>query len=499
MEEDTSVASEAGDDDEDEGKDHLEPDDLEKEENVSKILNVHILKAADLIKIPVKILNYDAKAMLDCGAACSFIKESLFLKLKMVMKKDIMELKGFGGKIVRTEGQVAVEMWLAKFKINMNLNVMKDEYMAEDLILGVDFFKDNGVELDLKRKQMKMNRKDGGMILIKIKEGAIIDMARYDRIPVYARSDNTCRTGESGFIGIEVPQLNMESNEFIFEGVEGEVEFVCGILTRNEGNVMYVNRGEKNVAVKEGDRIGHVSMLIEGEEGQLTESWTIERVREEIDLNNSELNRKEKEQVYEMLRSVSAVLSKGDTDIGNAKVAPHKIILNDHTPKWQKPRNFAQPVNEEIEQQCGELLANDIIEYSSSSWSSPCVPVRKSDGSIRLCIDYRKVNSATLTEKYPMPNLSHCIYKAHRMKIFTKIDLVKGYYQMAMEEDSKQYTAFSTPHNHYQFKRLPFGLKNSGIAFQRVMQQILAPYRSSNVIVYIDDVLIMTETLYRDI
>ena len=166
-----------------------------------------------------------------------------------------------------------------------------------------------------------------------------------------------------------------------------------------------------------------------------------------------------------MLLKVNQALSTGDHDIGDARVEPHKIELNNSTPIWQKPRTFAQPVNEEIEKQCKELLFNDIIEYSNSRWSSPCVPVRKPDGSLRLCIDYRKLNAETKTEKFPMPNLNSCIYKADRMRIFTKLDLVRGYYQVKLDEDSKKFTAFSRPTNHYQFKRLSFGLKNSGIAF----------------------------------
>ena len=80
------------------------------------------------------------------------------------------------------------------------------------------------------------------------------------------------------------------------------------------------------------------------------------------------------------------------------------------------------------------------------------------------------------------------------MKYFTSLDLIKGYYQVSIDINSKQYTAFSTPHNHFQFKRFSFGLENSGIALQRTMQDILSEYYFKNNIVYIDDILIMTKT-----
>ena len=77
---------------------------------------------------------------------------------------------------------------------------------------------------------------------------------------------------------------------------------------------------------------------------------------------------------------------------------------------------------------------------------------------------------------------------------FTKLDMVRGYYQVPIDENSRKYTSFSTHQNQYQFKRLPFGLKNSGIAFQRIMQQILGPVMSKDIIIYIDDILILSRS-----
>ena len=141
-----------------------------------------------------------------------------------------------------------------------------------------------------------------------------------------------------------------------------------------------------------------------------------------------------------MLMDVRLALSTGDDDIGMAMVQPHKIEIEDKVPIWQKARNFSQPINEEIERQCQELLMNDILEYSNSEWSSPVVPVRKSDGSLRLCIDYRRINKITVTENHPMPNLINCVYRPSNVKYFSKLDLVRGYYQIPVDPDSRQFT-----------------------------------------------------------
>ena len=164
------------------------------------------------------------------------------------------------------------------------------------------------------------------------------------------------------------------------------------------------------------------------------------------------------------------------------------------TPIRQRPRRFPEPVAQKIERQCEELRELDIIEYSRSPWSSPVVPVRKKDNSIRLCVDYRQLNRVTKADRFPLPNMSELVYGLFGVKFFTLLDLRKGYYQVPLHPDSRECTAFSTSYNHYQCKRLPFGLKNAPGAFQREMQTVLQDFDRKQVVIYIDDVLIMSRS-----
>jgi hypothetical protein len=175
-----------------------------------------------------------------------------------------------------------------------------------------------------------------------------------------------------------------------------------------------------------------------------------------------------------------SVFSSGDMDIGLACVTEHKIKLTDETPIFQRPCCFPLPVADKIERQCQELNSLDIIEPSSSPWSSPVVPVRKKDGSIRMCIDYRQLNKVTVPDKFPVPNLSDSVFGLHGTKFFTCLDLVRGYYQVPVEDSSRPYTAFSTPRNHWQFKWLSFGLRNAPAAFQREIQAVLSTFPSKS-------------------
>ena len=95
------------------------------------------------------------------------------------------------------------------------------------------------------------------------------------------------------------------------------------------------------------------------------------------------------------------------------------------------------------------MYSADIIEPSKSPWSAPIVPVRKKDGTIRLCVDYRLLNQVTKPDKFPMPNVTDIIAGLGGVKYFTSLDLVRGYYQMPIEEASREYTAFSMPRSHW--------------------------------------------------
>jgi hypothetical protein len=110
-----------------------------------------------------------------------------------------------------------------------------------------------------------------------------------------------------------------------------------------------------------------------------------------------------------------------------------------------------------------------IVQRSSSPWSSPLHMVRKSDGSWRPCGDNRRLNLATVPDAYPLPNMLDFGTRVAGCRIFSKIDLRKGYYQISMHPDDIQKTAVTTPFGLFEFRRLPFGLRNAGNTFQRMM------------------------------
>ncbi|UYV67003.1 K02A2.6-like, partial [Cordylochernes scorpioides] len=142
-----------------------------------------------------------------------------------------------------------------------------------------------------------------------------------------------------------------------------------------------------------------------------------------------------------------------------------------------------------------EMLDGDIITPSTSEYASPCILVPKTDSSYRLCIDYRQLNKETFLDPFPFPRIDSIINKFGGCRYFTKIDLKDGFWQVGLTKATRKFSAFVTPDGLYEFKRLPFGWKNSPPRFQRVMSEMLADLLELRVVVYIDDICCGAPTL----
>ena len=136
-----------------------------------------------------------------------------------------------------------------------------------------------------------------------------------------------------------------------------------------------------------------------------------------------------------------------------------------------------------------KMLDMGIIRESRSAWSSPLHVVPKADGSWRPCGDYRKLNLATVDDRYPLPHIQSFTSATAGAKVFTVIDLIRGYHQIPMAEEDIAKTAIITPFGLFEFLRMPFGLKNSAQAFQRLMDGVLRGL-SDSVFVYLDGILV---------
>ncbi|KAG0160178.1 hypothetical protein PDIDSM_7705 [Penicillium digitatum] len=150
---------------------------------------------------------------------------------------------------------------------------------------------------------------------------------------------------------------------------------------------------------------------------------------------------------------------------------------------------------EELRRQVKDLLDRGLIQVSSSPWGFPVVFVKKPGGEWRMCIDYRGLNELTAKNGYPLPRIQDLLDIVGQAKYLSKIDLAAGYWQVRMADDAVPKTAFNTVWGKYEWRAMPFGLCNAPATFQTLMNETLRPYLGRSVVVYLDDILVYSQTL----
>lgn len=194
-------------------------------------------------------------------------------------------------------------------------------------------------------------------------------------------------------------------------------------------------------------------------------------------------------QVVEKFNSLSSK-NPGSTDL-----VTHYIDTGESRPFKQRQYSFSPAIQQHLNKEVDQMLAEGIIEKSNSPWSSPILMVRKKDETYRLCFDGRKLNELTVKDSYPLPLIDNILSHLRDSVYLTSLDLTKAFWNIPLEESSKAKTAFQVHGKGlYQFKVMPFGLCNSAQSMQRLMDTILGPELEKYVFVYLDDIVVATPT-----
>lgn len=174
---------------------------------------------------------------------------------------------------------------------------------------------------------------------------------------------------------------------------------------------------------------------------------------------------------------------------GNCDGVAHEINVNNSNPIKQAPRRIPLQMREEVDTIIEDMRRQGVIEESQSPWASPAVLVKKKDGTIRFCVDYRKLNAVTKKDSYPMPRIDDILDQLSGNSWFSSLDLKSGYWQVKIRSEDKEKTAFSIGNGLWQFTCMPFGLCNAPATFERLMEKVLKKL-SKICLVYLDDVII---------
>ena len=210
----------------------------------------------------------------------------------------------------------------------------------------------------------------------------------------------------------------------------------------------------------------------------------------EVEITPTTMTEEQQQQIKEIENKYSNILTKqpGCTD----RVV-FRIDTGEHAPLFQRAYNTPIALKHHIDRELDWLLEQGYIRPSASQWASPMVAVRKPDGTARLCIDYRRLNGLTRQTPFYMPRIDEVLEGVGQASFISKLDLMTGYYQIPVHDEDINKTCFICHRGHYEFTRMPFGVKNAPPIFQQMMQEVLhdtLTYATA----YMDDVIIYSRT-----
>ncbi|CAI7758786.1 unnamed protein product, partial [Closterium sp. NIES-54] len=200
--------------------------------------------------------------------------------------------------------------------------------------------------------------------------------------------------------------------------------------------------------------------------------------------------------VEKLLEKISGVFPEDlPAGLPPKRVADHRIeLIPGSTPPVRPIYKMSAVELKELKKQLEDLLAKEFIQPSSSPYASPVLFVRKKDGSLRMCVDYRGLNKITVKNRYPLPRIDELFEQVGEARYFSKLDLHSGYHQVRIQSEDIPKTAFRTRYGHYEFRVLPFGLTNAPATFQGMMQSIFSDFIDKFLVVFIDDLLVYSRT-----
>jgi transposase InsO family protein len=195
------------------------------------------------------------------------------------------------------------------------------------------------------------------------------------------------------------------------------------------------------------------------------------------------------------------VFASSEFDLGCFEAILHRIALMNHTqqPIRERMRRTPKGFEHEEEKHLEQMLAAGVIQPSNSPWAAAPVLVRKKDGGVRWCLDYRKLNAVTKKDAFPLPLISDCIETLAGTAYMSTLDMASGYWQIEIHPDDQEKTAFITRYGLFEYRRMSFGLCNAPSTFQRAMNLVLRGLTWKSVLAFLDDVMVLGETFEEHI
>lgn len=420
--------------------------------------------------------------IVDTGASISIVSSRLIRKDQPLRGSSVV-IYSVTGELIPVAGSVNLVVELGDTLIAQNFTVAT---IGPDCILGVDFFLDNGCVLDFRRRKLQV-------------VDSLLDLsppAGTRCAFVTAHEEETLPPNSETMLLVANPLLNIHENVIVEQGraaelpvgvfvgrtiCEGSRDLLPIRLCNTTSSPVTINR-RAELAEVEGVIIDEVGASSLG--GEVPDSWS------DFDIADENLSVSQKDALVQLLHKYNHIFSKSQSDMGRTNMATHSIDTGNSRPIRVPPRRLPIPKMEEARRLVKDMADRGVIQPSKSPWAAPVVLVRKKDGTLRFCVDYRRLNEVTKKDSYPLPRMDSILTSLNGSEWFSTLDLQSGYWQVAMSPKDCEKTAFTVDRGLWEFLVMPFGLCNAPATFERLMDRVFDGVSWQTALVYLDDIIV---------
>jgi len=375
--------------------------------------------------------------------------------------------------------------------------------VLEELILGIDFLAAHNCKWDFGEAKVTIE----GLEILLYQRPSRVAIRR-----VYVKENSVVPPHCEMNIPVKVTRHSLRSagEDWLLEAkglrpgvVVARILIADGMLNPA---IRIINYTDRPCQVKEGTGVGQARPVVLAEPTGAVQDSPREQVsrnqmwpkedylKEVVDSLPGELTQEQHKTAKNLVYANQDIFSRAEFDIGRTHLVQHRIDTGDNRPIKQQLRRHPLAHLPIIDQHVEDMLKNDVVEPAASPWSSNVVLVRKQDGGLRFCIDYRRLNEVTYKDSYPLPRTDSCLQSLGGSHYFSTLDLRSGYWQTALDPRDRDKTAFVTRKGTFRFKVLSFGLANAPGLFQRLMDLVLTGLTWETCLVYLDDVIVFGRT-----
>ena len=435
--------------------------------------------------------------LIDSGAAVSVVTYGV---LPSSIRAEISNVApiaiGANGSPLDVVGRVNIEITMDTFCTNHSFIVVQK--LTVDCLLGMDFLAKHGAVIDCVKNSLSLTSGSAYLQLHETKKPvsdivAVVSVS--ETVQISARSKGFVR-GTITHPGIKAGQEGLVEPKYKGQGRLLVARSLNTVDPQNEVPIQVINTGHEPITLYSGMSIASFSSSVEimsvSDKEHSPDNMQGDGMPD-VDLAGANLSPSQKHDLNRLIWEFRDLFVSEGGCTGRTSVIKH-TIRTEGSPIRQPLRRIPFVLQDTVKTEIKKMLQQGVIRKSCSPWSSPVVMIKKKDGAWRFCIDFRKVNSVTHKDAYPLPRIDETLESLSGSQYFTTLDLASGYWQVEVSESDKEKTAFSTRDGHYEFNVMPFGLTNAPATFQRLMECVLAGLTFEQCLIYLDDIVVFSAT-----